>query len=301
MRKVFAIIVILVFYGCNSLFTAKDRDELNSNIKIENNIGNFQYINYAPLSNRPIEVYYYKPQTLRKNSKVLILMHGNSRAAESYRESMIPFAEKYNFLLIVPKFSVELYPPLDYHQGGVFNKEGVIKPKEDWTFSVIEPLFDYVKQRFSLNTDSYILYGFSAGSQFVHRFTWFVPENRADITIAASAGSYTLPDYDTSYFYGLENTNIPIENIKKAFKKEYTLMVGSADTILSRSDLPKSEFANRQGRDRVERANRFYNTAKKLAEDNDWFFNWDFLTIDDVGHNQKEIAEPVIEFLFNSK
>lgn len=294
-----SLITFSVILGCNGKEGKKNDDEQIAADDQYSGLGEFDYTEYAPLSSRPITVYYYKPKQLNKDSRVMLLMHGNSRAAESYRKSMISYAEENNFLLIVPKFSEEHYPVRDYHQGGVFDKEGSIKPKEEWTFSVIEPLFDYIKEKFDLEADEYILYGFSAGSQFVHRFTWFYPNNRASKIIAGSAGSYTMPDYETAYIYGLKNTGIPPRNIKEAFKKDYTVVVGQADTVLSRNDLPKSKQANLQGRDRVERAMQFYTKSKQLAQEKGWDFNWHFLIAEEVGHSQKEMAKPIAEYLFD--
>lgn len=211
---------------------------------------------------------------------------------------MIPYAKQYEFLLVVPKFSKDLYPSRDYHQGGVFDKDGQMKKKKDWTFSVIEPLFDYVKKAANKDNESYILYGFSAGSQFVHRYTWFFPDNRASKTIAASAGSYTMPDYEMDYKYGLGKTNVPIENLKRGFDKNYTVMVGQADTVMSRKDLPKSNQVRKQGADRVERAMHFYLDAKKLADKEGNPFNWRFVMPTGVGHSQGEMAGPVARMLF---
>src|SRR5699024_7584283 len=114
---------------------------------IHEGLGSFDYTGYEPLADKPVTVYYYKPRNLSSDAPVMILMHGNSRAAESYRKAMIPYAEVHQFLLIVPKFSTEYYPKSrDYHQGGVFSADGKMKDKRDWTFSIIEPLFDYVKE-----------------------------------------------------------------------------------------------------------------------------------------------------------
>lgn len=264
--------------------------------------GQFVYTGYKPLANKPVTVHYHIPKDLPADAPIMILMHGNSRAATSYRNSMAKLAARDKFLLFVPEFSKEFFPgSRDYHQGGVFGKDRKMKKKEEWTFSIIEPLFDHIKQITGKENEGYILYGFSAGSQFAHRYTWFFPENRAIKTIAASAGSYTMPDYSTPYLYGLKNTRIPEANLVKAFAKDFTVAVGTADTVLSRDDLPKSAAVVKQGRDRVERARNFFDASKRLAEKMGVPFNWKFELIADAGHSQSEMAAPIADLLQGNK
>src|SRR5690606_3334608 len=101
-----------------------------------------------------------------------------------------------------------------------------------------------------------------------------------------------------NYLYGLKKTKIPKENLAKAFAKDFTVVVGDADTVLSRKDLPKTPDANRQGRDRVERAINFYNTCKNLAGKEGVPFNWKLRIVSHVGHTNQEMAGPVAEMLF---
>lgn len=82
---------------------------------------------------------------LQFNLMLRFAMHGNGRGAKGYWTSMLKYAKQYKFLLIVPEFDRKQFSSRDYHQGGVFDKNNKKKDKEDWTFSMIEPLFDYVK------------------------------------------------------------------------------------------------------------------------------------------------------------
>lgn len=288
---IFLTFILIPFVGCGK--SGMSADTLNPGI------GEFLFTHYKPLANKPVTVHYYRPDNLPDDAPIMILLHGNGRNADGYRKGMMSYAEHHKFLLIVPEFSKEIYPnSRDYHQGGVFTKEGKMKPKEDWTFSIIEPLFEHVKMITGKKNEGYILYGFSAGSQFIHRFTWFFPDNNAIKTISSSAGSYTMPDYKVNYLYGLKNTKIPKENLVKAFAKDFTVAIGDADTVLNRSDLPKSPQANKQGRDRVERAINFYNVCKDLAKKEGVPFNWKLVVVPHVGHTNSEMAGPVARMLF---
>lgn len=263
--------------------------------------GTFVYDSYKPLANKPVKVHYYLPEDAAADAPIIILMHGNSRAATGYRNAMAEHALQHGFLLFVPEFSTEYYPSSrDYHQGGIFHKNGTLKKKKQWTFSLIEPLFDHIKTLTGRKNEGYILYGFSAGAQFVHRFNWLVPENRATKIIAAAAGSYTMPSKESSYPYGFKEIKTEQHHLASAFSKQVIVMVGAADTVLSRDDLPKSVAANKTGRDRVERAQHFFNACREVAARNNALFNWSFQTVPHVGHNHRQMAQPVARMLFGA-
>ncbi|WP_461533817.1 cyanophycinase [Sinomicrobium sp.] len=267
---------------------------------LEPGTGSFVYTDYAPLADKPITVWYHIPEN-KKNAPVFFTMHGNGRNAVGYRDNMLEYAKRYGFILIVPEFSKEQFPnSRDYHQGGVFTRDGNTVAVKDRTFSVIEPLFDYVKSQTGNVNKNYILYGFSAGSQFVHRFMMYVPNNRASRIVSSSAGYYTMPDYEVNYPYGLKNTELPKENIRKFLGRDFTVMVGTADTVYSREDLRKSTEALKQGRDRVARAKKFYAEGKALAAKEGVPFNWKFEMAPAVRHSNKQIAGTVANYLFGN-
>lgn len=263
--------------------------------------GNFIYTDYKPLADKPIRIWYYVPEN-NPDAQVLILLHGNGRNAEGYWKSMKIQAERYGFLLVVPEFSKEYFrTSRDYHQGGMFTREGNPKPRKEWAFSVIEPLFDHIKTHTGNQSEEYFLYGFSAGSQFVHRFLMFNQDNRVSRAIAASAGTYTMPDEHIAYSYGLKDTPLGTKDLHSVLQKKLTVLVGDADTVLSRTDLVKTPEANRQGRDRVARGQEFYRQAKELAEQEGVPFNWEFGLIPNAGHTQSQLAKPVADILFGDK
>jgi predicted esterase len=263
--------------------------------------GSFVFGDYKPFADRAIKVSYYYPQN-KQNASILFVMHGNGREYQGYFKAMLKYAKKYNFILVVPEFDAKRFPTLDYHQGGLFKRDKTARDQKDWTFSIIEPLFDFVKQHAGNSSSGYYLYGFSAGSQFVHRYLMFTPENRVISAISGSAGTYTLPDYNTEYSYGLKNTNLPKANLEKFYAKDFKIIVGDADTVLSRTDLVKTPIANQQGRDRVERAYNFYKQSKEMATTLKTPFNWaDVRLVKHAGHSQSAMAETVAKLLFEDK
>lgn len=301
-KRMLSMVIVLCmasFVACSSDDDSSESDNGKDDKLIlkKGTVDQFQYTGYEPLADRPVAVYYYIPHDLPDDAPIMFLMHGNGRNAKGYLNSMKFFADTQKFVVIAPRFSTDFYPSRDYHRGGIFDRSGKMKNKEDWTFSIVEPLFDYVKEITNKTNEGYILYGFSAGSQFAHRYTWFFPDNRAEQTIPVAAGSYTMPDYEINYYYGLKDVKdqVPETNIDKALAKNLTIAVGDADTIRGRSDLPKSVEADAQGKTRVERAEYYYQAAKRLAEERGVDFNWKFVLVPGVGHSSGQMAPHVVE------
>ena len=140
-------------------------------IDAEINIGSGQFI-YSK-NNIDYEVFYHVPESYNATSKVVFVMHGGSRDAEGIRNNMIAKSNEYNFILITPKFSSENFSLGDgYNLGNVYidgdnPSTTTLNNEEDWSFSIIEPLFDSVVNSLSLIGEKYNLFGFSAGAQFV--------------------------------------------------------------------------------------------------------------------------------------
>src|SRR3954454_2110358 len=73
----------------------------------------------------------------------------------------------------------------------------------DWLFSAIDPIFDDFKKQFGSTRETYELYGHSAGGGFVHFVLLMVPDAKIDHAVAANPPSYTMPDADVAYPFGL--------------------------------------------------------------------------------------------------
>ena len=275
------------------------RTELSFDDKLDTGSGRLVFREYKPLAHKPIKVWYYNPG--KSDAEVLFIMHGNGRNAEGYFNAMFPHAKKHNVLLIVPEFDEKQFSSREYHQGGVLDKQGNLRNTEDWTFSIIEPIFDHFKKISGNKSAGYLLYGFSAGSQFVHRFMMFNPENRVIRAISGSAGAYTMPDYNVAYSYGLKDMGVSQKSLNRFYATDFMVIVGDADTILSRTDLVKTPEANRQGRDRVERGQTFFKASKAIAAQQKTPFNWKFQLITGAGHAQGQMAEAVSKLLFDRK
>lgn len=247
---------------------------------------------------RTIPVWYDCPEQCTSQTPVLIVMHGIKRNAEEYRESWITHARAKHAFLLVPEFSREQFPSVDqYNYGDLFTSSGELNPKEQWSFTAIEKIFDVVKQSV-LIAPTYHIYGHSAGAQFLHRFIFFIPETRIARAVVANSGFYTMPRDDVAFPYGLKNTPITRAELTQVFAKPVTILLGEADTDPNATNLSRTAEANAQGANRLERGKSFYATAQQVAAELATPFNWQIAFVPNVGHDNGGMAKSAIDWLF---
>lgn len=269
--------------------------------------GSFIFPNAQVDPNKPIRVLYFKPTGLTDTSPVLFVMHGSSRNARGYRKAWIPFANQYNFLLVVPEFTREHFPGgPEYNRGNMFRRgEEALQSRKveesKWTFSMIEPLFDFVKQMTGNKSNRYYIYGHSAGGQFVHRLLLFKSDLRIRKAVAANAGWYTMPTFKDKYPYGLKGSGATPDQLKKIFGKKVTILLGEDDTDEQHRKLRKTPKAMAQGKHRLERGITFFKTAKATATEIGAQFRWELKKAPDVGHSNRQMAPWAADVLFGSE
>lgn len=168
----------------------------------------------------PVPVRTYVPVVRKESTPIVIVMHGASRDATPYFEDWKLLAAAQGFIVVVPYLSEQRFPGSAYNLGNVFDPDsGEQREKQKWTFSLIEPLFDEVVRRVRGEQSHYVLYGHSAGSQFVHRFMYYKPDARVSQFIAANAGWYTMPDFSIGYPYGLLDSGIAEDALPEIFAR----------------------------------------------------------------------------------
>jgi hypothetical protein len=234
----------------------------------------------------------FVPDGVNADTPIVIVMHGASRDAERYYENWRTEAEKHGFVVVVPYFSREDFPKsTHYNLGHVFDRgTGAPRPASSWTFAAIEPLFDAVVDRIGGEQAQYTIFGHSAGSQFLHRFLYYVPGARVKRAIAANAGWYTMPDYGVAYPYGLGGSGVPDRVLASYFARDLVVLLGDADTVRADEDLRKTPEAELQGAHRFDRGHTFYRVARAKAGDIGADFNWRLVEVPGATHSNAEMT-----------
>ncbi len=249
------------------------------------------YIMFDGWAGPKLKVWTYKPKIITPDTPIIFVMHGASRTAENYRNKWADLAKDNKFILVVPEFSKKKFPnSRTYNLGHIYDENGNKRPKELWSFSAIEPLFDDIKRRTNNNQTGYGIFGHSAGGQFVHRYVFFMPEARITTAIAANPGWYTMPNKEEQFPYGFKGTYISQADIQAGYAKNLIVLLGTQDIKTKSSNLRKTPEAMKQGPHRFARGKHYFTHAKASAKASGVPFNWRLIYAPDVGHSNTQIA-----------
>ena len=241
----------------------------------------------------------FVPDDAIATTPIVIVMHGWSREAQRYFDDWhVPGAEN-DFIVVVPHFPVKDFSSSwNYNLGNVFERQSrKLLPQSEWTFTAIESIFDAVVAKVGGEQTEYTLFGHSAGSQFVHRFLYYMPDARVKRYLAANAGWYTMPDFNTEYPYGLGGAAVSEEQLIAAFKKDVVLMLGREDLDQTDPDLRNTPEAKRQGKNRLARGLTMFEVAKTNAENLGVELRWSLVLVDDAGHVNAQMAIAAAELV----
>jgi len=238
----------------------------------------------------PLDVFSYRPPGLAADAPVFVVVHGVARNARTYRDAWIETASALGALLLAPHFSRESYPtPREFEVGGMRDAERRALPRPVWTYHAIERLFDEARASLGLATEAYLLYGHSAGGQFVHRMVTFMPEARIRAAVAANAGCYTMPWPAERFPYGLGDMAAEAD-LRSAFGRRLTILLGEGDDDPDHGHLLKSREAMRQGPHRLARGRYYFRHARETAAALGAPFDWRLVTVPDIGHSNSRLA-----------
>lgn len=302
LKHLFAVfITALCLLGCS------EDDNLN-NTELSDTITGTGYTLYDYNSinfSKTLKIYYHIPDDKTADTPILLVFHGAGRNASDYRNALIEKANELHFIVVAPQFSTANFPGGDqYNLGNVYQdgdnpSAATLNPEDQWSFSIVEPLFDYFKNQINNSNTSYKMFGHSAGAQFAHRFLMFKPNNRANASVISAAGWYTVPDASVDFPYGIHNSILLNSPLDLFLGKTITVQVGSNDNDPNASALRHNSFADAQGLNRLDRAQYFYNEALELAETNSFDFNWEFHINEGADHNFALAAQNAADLIFN--
>jgi len=299
-----ALLVIISLMGVHHLNESDRRwtDMVNegSHDRIEGaGLGSFMFSDSEVIRDNPVRVWYIAPQTDLATAQILFVMPGAERDAECYRSDWEPLVKERNVLVLVPEFPEDVYPVTSYNLGNLVDSDGSARPQEEWTFAVIEALFDQVRRDVQSEAEHYNMFGHSAGAQFVHRFVEFMHPHRLGAAVAANAGWYTVPDGSDDFPYGLDGSQLSVEDLGPAFASELIILLG-ADDIDAEDDLLRhDEQSDAQGLNRLERGLNFYLAARDTAAAESMPFQWELRVVSGIDHDHTQMAKAAAEFLID--
>lgn len=245
-----------------------------------------------------LDVFYHLPSEIDKDTKILFVIHGNSRNADNYLKTWVKLAEDKNIAIFAPHFKRTSF--ISFNTLQMSTSSGIIRNDTNlYLHNSVDDLFKYIKSKFVLSQELYDIYGHSAGAQFVHRYLLMSDNPKVNTAIAANAGWYTFLD-GSNFPYGLSNPpiNFNSSNVRNFLKMDFHVLIGSADTDIT-SSVNQSKGANNQGLNRFQRANNFFNYTEMIVNQNNLEFNWSFQIVKGVAHSNTKMSKAAAEILLN--
>ncbi|MCM0613801.1 hypothetical protein KFJ24_15045 [Marinobacter sediminum] len=303
--------LVSLFSGCAAVSPdqagyTEDTDSSLVSTEVFESYGSIDVQAGTPEKPVTMTLWYARPENLKPDTPVLLVMHGGRRDADVYRDYWGTYAEKYDVLIVAPEVSNEDFPTGWGYQAGNWitadsssfdASKGERNPPEQSSFAAVERAFDELRKEFDLTAEKYDIWGHGSGAQFVHRMLMLWPEARVNTAIAANAGTYTFPDYSLPLRYGLKNTGATADDLSNAYAHHLVIMLGTDDDDPSHRLLNLSDIAKAQGAHRLEKGKKFYQVSRAKAEELGAEFNWEVQTVYGVGHSGRKMAVAGADFL----
>lgn len=252
---------------------------------------NLQHGSIHSFSYKNQDVFYYIPTVFDKTTtRIFFVIHGASRTYESYFNRWMDenIAEEENVVLIAPHFDYNVFS--HYQMLNIFGIRSDLR---------LIQLFNDFSTWLDLESEKFLIFGFSGGGQFVHRFVMTHPEY-IDRAVAGASGYYTFPN-NTLYPYGIRTTFIHprdlIFKLQDALEVPLGVVVGDQD-IERTSNFLQTRDADLQGTTRLERAINWYNAMVEFASLRGWTCNYQFKIVPGVGHWSSGVVPDARNFLF---
>ena len=244
---------------------------------------------------RPIRVYTFRGRKCDSTCPMLFIMSGEKRNAYDYLAYWDSLADRNNLILVAPEFAKDRWPKAAaYNLGDVAEQ----KDREKWAFSAIEHIFDEIRD----GQKDYMIFGHSAGGQFVQRMAFFRPDNRARVMVAANPGWYTMPEWRKDkgaepFPYSLVDAPVGDAELRQALAKRVIVMAGENDSDPDAENLNKSAAAKKQGDSRVERAENFIKALNQAAQELGVKNAWEYVEVPATAHDAEAMSRAAAEQL----
>ncbi len=319
-KIIYIVIKLLLLFFSALLF---GQDQKLPPVKLNSGSGHFYMVGGVGHETDTITIYYHKPKTFSTKTRVLLVVPGAGRNGDDYRDAWTEISERYDVLVLSPSYPETKYPYANYHLGStvkdvniykgitfkrnsnqVFMDENAIgfnvnNNTKEWIYNDFDRIFETVKLNLRLEQEQYDMFGHSAGGQVLHRFALLFPNSKANRILASNAGSYTVPDDNVSFPFGLKNIEISRTSLAKSFQKKLVVFLGEEDNENEKGGLLlRSTTVDKQGLHRLARGTYFYTKSTEFAKQHQYNSKWKLVTIPNVGHNQRKMAAAAAAYLY---
>ncbi|MBK8097084.1 MAG: hypothetical protein IPK26_08255 [Planctomycetes bacterium] len=240
-----------------------------------------------------LPVFVYKPEGWR-GTRMLLVMHGVLRNADEYRDHSVGMGDRFDALIVAPKFDAERFPSRRYQRGGIVRQDGTAAPPHEWTYALIPQIATRMRELAGRDSLPFWVIGHSAGGQFTMRMSAF-HDTGAVRLVAANPGTDLFPTRSLPFGHGFGSLPQELSDdtqLQRYLAAPLTIYLGTADDVPD-ENFDQSAEGMAQGAGRHQRGLACYWMGKTLAELKGWRFGWQLVEAPGVGHDhEKMFAHP---------
>src|SRR5262245_45242823 len=252
----------------------------------------------AYLPDRPIVLHAARPVAFSPRTPILFVHHGDLRNGAELRDFWLPLVDRFDVLAVVPEFSEAKFPGSGWYSlGNRSDGDGRNKPREQWTYGVPARIFTALSHCGVTARAVYGQFGHSSGAQFVHRSICLGFRDAVTAAVTANAGTYSMPDLNVAFPYGLGGTDIDSSAMRDLLGFPLAIFAGTADIDVTSPHFPKDEPAMRQGLTRFARAHTYLATAREAATRHGVHCAWSLTEVAGVGHEADKMSAAAAAYL----
>jgi hypothetical protein len=252
-------------------------------------------VTYAYWDKPDVELFYALPKVLNKNTKVLFIIHGSSRDARRYLNAWQEDSKNKNVILVAPLFTKENYS--NYTTLQMSTSSGrLFKNQSKHLKNSISSFYAFFRSKYNLDSSTYRIFGFSGGSQFIHRYLMYGEDQNIEKAAIGSAGWYTFLNSEP-FPFGTGNMPIDRERYEWFLSRQVLFVLGGKDDNPNHSTLNSSKGAKNQGDHRLERGQNYFKNLVAFGEEFQIPFRWRYKVVSNLGHNTEEMTKNAIPFL----
>jgi pimeloyl-ACP methyl ester carboxylesterase len=123
---------------------------------------------------------------------------GTERGMQAYRDAFADFAEANDCIVLAPLFPAGITGP------GELSSYKLLRAGALHDDAVLLSMVDELQEKYRLEDERFLLYGFSGGGHFTHRFLYLHPEHLRGASIGAP-GVVTLLDHGYDFWVGVRD------------------------------------------------------------------------------------------------
>ncbi|MEM9684984.1 MAG: hypothetical protein AAF942_17055 [Pseudomonadota bacterium] len=259
---------------------------------LEEGSGRFAYTDAEGSTGKRLTIWYRCPAEFGRDTRVLIALHGQDRAAAFFRDCWSSYADRASCLVLVPEFDERSFPGGNgYNYGNVRSDDGTrVNPRGIWNYTILDRIFERVHTATGSLRNGFTLFGHSAGGQFAHRHLAVTGGPYVELAIAANCGWYIAPDLRMPFPAGLGGLNLSEEAVIRYLEQPLILLLGDGDTDRDDPGLSRGPEAMAQGPHRFARGQSYFSQCEAMAEKLGAVFGWRLEVAPGVAHDDQDIS-----------